>query len=67
MEKSVPEILFQKKKNKLNKISKRAMLSLSHYKFREEVLKHYCNKSNNIMNEIDESYTSKTLYFKLKV
>ena len=54
--------IVSKKKNKLNKISKRAMLSLSHYKFREEVLKHYCNKSNNIMNEIDESYTSKTCH-----
>lgn len=45
--------------NNLNKVSKRCMLSLSHYKFRE-ILKYQCNKFNTKLNIVDEAYTTKT-------
>ena len=44
--------------NNLNKISKRCMLSLSHFKFRE-ILQHQCIKFNTQLNVVDESYTTK--------
>lgn len=45
--------------NNLNKISKRCMLSLSHFRFRE-ILQYQCNKYNTQLKIVDESYTTKT-------
>lgn len=47
------------KKNNLNKISKRSMLSLCHYRFRE-ILEYQCNKYNTELKVIDEAYTTKS-------
>ena len=44
--------------NNLNKKSKRCMLSLCHFKFRE-ILEYQCKKFNVKLNIIDESYTTK--------
>ena len=49
------------KNNDLNKKSKRAMLSLSHFKFRE-ILEYQCFKYNCKLKIVNEAYTSKTCH-----
>lgn len=47
------------KLNNLNKISKRCICSLSHFKFRE-ILEYECLKNNTNLKIVNEAYTTKT-------
>lgn len=48
-------------KNNLDKRTKRSMLSLCHFRFRE-ILEYQCKKYNTELHIVDESYTTKTCH-----